>query len=102
MLRAERRTAAQPDDPDVWSLTCFVVRVGHRRQGVAGALLDGALELARSHGVRGVEAYPVDIAAKSSVSSSELYHGPLHLFLARGFREVARSGAARAMVRLDL
>ena len=102
MLRAARRTATETDDSDVWSLTCFVVRVGHRRQGVAGALLDGALELARSHGARGVEAYPGDIAAKASVSSSELYHGPLQLFEARGFREVARSGAARAVVRLDL
>ena len=102
VLQAARSTAAETDDPDVWSLTCFVVRVGHRRQGVAGALLDGALELARSHGARRVEAYPLDVAAKPSVSASELYHGPLHLFIARGFREVARSGAARAVVRLDL
>ena len=102
VLRAAWSTAAETDDPDVWSLTCFVVRVGHRRQGVAGTLLDGALGLARSHGARAVEAYPVDVAAKPSVSASELYHGPLHLFVARGFREVARSGSARAVVRLDL
>jgi GNAT superfamily N-acetyltransferase len=89
-------------DPAVWSVTCFVVRVGHRRGGVAGVLLDGAVGLAREHGARVVEAYPIDVAAMGHTSSAELYHGPLSTFLSAGFREVARPRPARPVVRLEL
>jgi GNAT superfamily N-acetyltransferase len=89
-------------DPAVWSVTCFVVRVGHRRGGVATALLDGAVRLAQESGARVVEGYPVDVAAKARTSSAELYHGPLSTFLAAGFREVARPRPARPVVRLEL
>lgn len=84
----------------VWSVSCFVVRVGHRSQGVARALLDGAVELARRHGAAVVEAYPVDPSARRSLSSAELFHGPLGLFLDAGFTEEARPSPARAVVRL--
>jgi GNAT superfamily N-acetyltransferase len=89
-------------DAAVWSVTCFVVRVGQRRSGVARALLDGAVRLACEGGARVVEGYPVDVAAKGATSSAELYHGPLSTFLAAGFREVARPGPARPVVRLEL
>jgi hypothetical protein len=103
--RSEALRATPADelaDPAVWSITCFVVRVGHRRGGAAGALLDGAVGLARESGARVVEAYPVDVAAKRSTSSAELYHGPLSTFLAAGFREVARPRSTRPVVRLEL
>ena len=49
--RLERsRTIPKVDDRPVWSVVCFVVRPGHRRQGVAGALLGGAVDSARSRG----------------------------------------------------
>jgi hypothetical protein len=44
-----------------------------------------------------VEAYPVDLGRKQSVSASELYHGMLSTFLRAGFAEVARP-----VVRLSL
>jgi ribosomal protein S18 acetylase RimI-like enzyme len=103
--RSEALRGTSPDelaDPTVWSVTCFVVRVGHRRGGVAAALLDGAVRLARESGARAVEAYPVDVAAKGNTSSAELYHGPLSTFLAAGFREVARPRSTRPVVRLEL
>jgi GNAT superfamily N-acetyltransferase len=90
------------EDPSVWSVTCFVVRVGHRRQGIAAALLDGAVEHARASGARVLEAYPVDAERKAGVSAAELYHGPLGLFLAAGFTETARPSETRAVVRIDL
>jgi GNAT superfamily N-acetyltransferase len=89
-------------DASVWSLTCFVVRVGFRRRGVATALLDGAVRYARASGARVVEAYPVDVSARGAVSSAELFHGPLTTFLAAGFREVRRSSPGRPVVRLEL
>ena len=93
---------AGAEQDGVWSVTCFVVRVGWRRRGVATALLEGAVELARSAGASVVEAYPVDPDARSTVSSAELYHGPLSVFLDAGFREVRRSSPARALVQQKL
>ena len=95
--------SADPDraDAGVWAVTCFVVRVGFRRRGVARALLDGAVDLARQGGARVVEAYPVDTAGQK-VSSADLYHGPLSAFEAAGFEVTGRPADGRAVVRLAL
>ena len=90
------------DAEGLWAVTCFVVRVGERRRGVAGPLLDGAVDLARRHGAGVVEGYPVDPAARAGVSSSELYHGPLQVFERAGFTEVTRPRPGRAVVRRNL
>jgi GNAT superfamily N-acetyltransferase len=101
--RLERSRAAASDTAGgAWAVTCFVVRVGARRQGVAAALLDGAVDLARRHGADAVEAYPVDTSVRAA-STAELYHGPLSVFLRAGFREVGRrTTVARPVVRLVL
>ena len=44
--------AATADEDGLWAVTCFVVRVGKRRQGFAEVLLEGAVDLARRHGAR--------------------------------------------------
>ena len=49
------------DDTRIWSVTCFVVRVGFRRQGMGAALLEAALGFAADHGATSVEGYPVDV-----------------------------------------
>lgn len=92
----------EPDPADLWAVTCFVVPPRHRRQGVATELLVGAVEHARRHGARLIEGYPVDVTARASVSSAELYHGTLALFLAAGFREIRRPSSARVVVRRPL
>lgn len=89
------------DDAGVWAITCFVVRVGFRRRGVAGALLDGAVAEARRGGARLVEAYPVDTGGEK-VSSADLYHGPLSAFEAAGFTVAGRPVEGRAVVRRSL
>jgi GNAT superfamily N-acetyltransferase len=90
---------ATQDTDGLWSVVCFVVRVGLRRKGLSSAVLDGALELARRHGARAVEAYPIDLAVRTP-SSSELYHGAFHVFQRAGFTEVARPKPDRPVVRL--
>jgi GNAT superfamily N-acetyltransferase len=92
---------AVPDEDGLWAVTCFVVRVGHRRRGTAAALLDGAVGLARRGGATLVEAYPWDLAVRRA-SSAELYHGSLSIFLGAGFIEVARPLPHRAVVRRHL
>jgi ribosomal protein S18 acetylase RimI-like enzyme len=90
-------------DESVWRTTCFVVKVGQRRRGVARALLAGAIDFARQHGARTLEAHPVDVAARSSrVGGAELYHGTLSMFLDTGFTEIGRTGDTRPVVRRAL
>jgi ribosomal protein S18 acetylase RimI-like enzyme len=89
------------DDPDVWSVTCFVVRPGYRRRGVARALLDGAVAQARAGGAGWLEGYPVDTRGRQA-SAADLYRGTLSLFTAAGFEVVARPRPGRAIVRLEL
>jgi GNAT superfamily N-acetyltransferase len=89
------------DEDGLWSIVCFVVRVGLRRKGLSTAVLDGAVDLARRHGAHAVEAYPIDLGVRNA-SSSELYHGALHVFQRAGFSEVARPKPDRAVVRLRL
>jgi GNAT superfamily N-acetyltransferase len=103
---ARSRTIPAVDNLPVWSIICFLVRTGYRRQGVARALLQGAIGCARSYGAPALEAYPVDPGAKR-ISTSFAYVGTISMFEAAGFRRVlvteARSaGLPRWLVRLDL
>jgi GNAT superfamily N-acetyltransferase len=100
------RTIPIVDDRPVWSIVCFLVRTGYRRQGVARALLRGAIECARSYGAPAIEAYPVDPGGKR-IDTAGAYVGTLSLFEREGFHRVmetsARSaGLSRWLVRLDL
>ena len=91
------------DDSGIWAVTCFVVKVGQRRRGVGGALLDAAVGAAREAGAHTLEGHPVDVAARGGkAASADLYHGALTTFLAAGFAEVGRTGPARPVVRLAL
>jgi GNAT superfamily N-acetyltransferase len=90
--RVERSPALKPiDDRPVWSVVCFFIHRRHRGTGVGRALLDAAVGHAASHGARIVEAYPVD-THRRRYSNAEAYTGPLAMFGAAGFREVARRG----------
>jgi GNAT superfamily N-acetyltransferase len=75
----------------VWSVLCFVVKVGHRRQGVAAALLDAAVRYAREHGAAAVEGHPVDTAGGRAGAAS-IYTGVSSMFEAAGFTEIERRG----------
>ncbi|WP_169787702.1 GNAT family N-acetyltransferase [Luteipulveratus mongoliensis] len=105
-LTSSRSLAAvrgDSDDENVWRTTCFVVKVGHRRRGVATALLRAAVDLARSHGASAIEGHPIDVEARTGkVGGSELFHGALSTFVAAGFEEIGRTGPTRPVVRLPL
>lgn len=87
------------DDASVWAITCFVVRREHRGLGLSRALLDAAVEHARTHGARVIEAYPIDTGA-TKTSPNDLFHGALSSFLDAGFDEVARPKETRPIVEL--
>lgn len=87
------------DHPDAWVITCFVVRVGHRRQGLAGELAADAIEFARSYGAPVVEGCAVDTTRADRVSAADLYRGPLPVFLGAGFTEIRRTNPRWVLVR---
>jgi GNAT superfamily N-acetyltransferase len=94
---AHSRTLAPVDDVPVWSVVCFYVDPRAKRQGVASALLDAAVDLAREHGAPALEGY----AARPHHPNIDSYTGYLPMFLAAGFEHV-RDGGRRAIVRKAL
>ena len=84
----------------VWSVSCFVVAPGHRRSGVAEALLRAAVGHAVSHGAGVIEGYPVIPELRPKAGPADLYQGTLKLFLAAGFELVSDAVPGRAVVRL--
>lgn len=86
------------DDRPVWSIICFVVPSEHRGQGVAQALLDGAIAYARKQGAKLLEAYPVDKPGRAN--DDQMWFGAKSMYDRVGFKEVARRKPQRPVVRL--
>lgn len=72
-------------DPDAWAITCFQIAPTHRKQGLAGYLLAGALDNLRRRGVRRVEAFP---KCGAGLEAGDLWTGPESLYRAAGFTVV--------------
>lgn len=93
------------DDLPVWSIVCVVLRTGHRRQGVTGPLLEGAVAYAASCGAPAVEAHPVDPPGRMDTTMA--FVGTRTMFERAGFRAVGTTdavagGLPRLVVRRDL
>jgi hypothetical protein len=80
--------------PD-WRIACCFVGKGHRRQGVFGAGLAGALDLIGSLGGGIVEGYPED---SDSVPAGFLYNGALSTYETLGFTRNRKIGKHRWVV----
>lgn len=87
------------DDVEPWTINCFVVRTGERRQGIGRGLLSAAIEYAGSKGAEVIEAYPVDGRRGSAV---DYFTGTLGMFREHGFVEIIRRNDTRPIVRLTL
>ena len=86
------------EDDDVWLLTCFFTRVGHRGKQATRAMIDAAVAMAKRHGAKAIEGIPLTSGAKRG---SE-YVGRETAFDACGFQCVARPTPQRAVMRKDL
>jgi GNAT superfamily N-acetyltransferase len=95
---ARSRTLAPVDDRPVWSVVCFFVARAWRGRSVGRRLLEAAVDHVRASGGRTVEGYAVE-PKKERMPDVFAYHGPLSLFLACGFEEVARRSETRPIVR---
>jgi ribosomal protein S18 acetylase RimI-like enzyme len=88
------------DGKSVWSIVCFVVPAEYRGQGLARALLRGAIAYAKKQGAKLVEAYPVDKPARSK--DDAMWFGAKSMYDQAGFKEVARRKPQRPVVRIKL
>ncbi|GAA2078169.1 GNAT family N-acetyltransferase [Aeromicrobium tamlense] len=103
---ATNRKIPHVDDLEVWSLWCVRVRPGHRGQGIAHHLVEGAVAYARSEGAPAVEAYPVDNEG-AKVDLTMAYVGTRALFERAGFTKAADTDSVlnrfpRVLMRLSL
>ena len=88
------------DATPVWSVVCSFVGKEFRGHGVQRRLLGAAVDFARDHGVRTLEAYPVDKPARSD--NGAMWWGSRSLYERAGFREVERRSATRVVMRRTL
>jgi ribosomal protein S18 acetylase RimI-like enzyme len=77
----------------VWAIVCFAIDKDARNKGIAGELLDAAVEYAFAHGATSVEAYP-------HMSNATDYMGHTELYRRAGFAHV-RDANKRAIVRIE-
>ena len=85
------------EDTDVWLVSCFFVRKGHRGKGLTKVLLDAAVNLAAAHDATAVEGFP--LTASGTVDE---YLGREELFAACGFRAIAHPSPRRVVMRREL
>ena len=88
------------EDDDVWLVSCFFVRTDARRSGVTVALLEGAVELARSFGATAVEGFP--LSGDGRRSAGDAFVGVEPLFDRCGFAPIRRPTDKRVIMRRDL
>ena len=87
------------EDDRVWLVSCFFVRVGHRRTGLTRALLEAAVDLADRYGATAVEGFPL---AGDGSATGDRFVGTESLFTACGFTVVAHPTPSRVVVRRAL
>lgn len=88
-LLRSRQFGPRDDDPGVFVISCFVVDRQVRRQGIATALLDAAVDHAVARGATAIEAFPGDPPD---------YKGRIEWFLDAGFAPIRQAGK-RTVVR---
>lgn len=90
---------AETTDPPDYRVTCFFVDRDHRRSGVAGAALDGALDLIAAAGGGVVEGYPADESDGRPLKASFLYSVTRSMFEQAGFTYVRPKGTRHCVMR---
>jgi len=88
-----------PELPGVWSVTCFVVRKGFRKAGLAYELAAATVEYGAQVGAHVLEGYPIEPPPGKTVIWDEASVGPLQVFLEAGYEVVASPTMRRRVVR---
>ena len=88
------RTLPPPDEGPAWAITCFYVRAGFRRRGVASALVHGAVAHAAKSGAAALDGYGGRKTEDKPASS-----GGVGLFREAGFQETPSSSTYYTVMR---
>jgi len=88
-------SAADPSPEGTWATLCFYVAPGHRGDGVARALLRGALAYAQQMGATAFESYPVRTSG-GMINNDSAYPGTDQMMANEGFHEVATTSPGRS------
>lgn len=91
------RVLAPVDEEEVWSVSCFFVDKKARGKGLSVAVLQAAVEFARSQGAKIIEGYPQEL--KEKLPPAFVWTGVMPTFERAGFQEVARRSAKKPIVR---
>lgn len=89
------------DDQPVWSIVCFFVAKGYRGQGVAEALIGGALDYVKNRGGSIAEAYPTP-PKKTPLAPVSSFMGLPAMFARAGFVECARPSRSKWIMRCPI
>ncbi len=95
------KVLAKVDDKSVWSITCFFISKPYRKQGLSGALLNGAIELCKQEKVKILEAYPVE-PYNENIPAAFAWTGIPSAFEKAGFKAVERRSPKRPIMRYYL
>jgi GNAT superfamily N-acetyltransferase len=97
--RNSRLPDGVPGD-DVWGLTCFYVRTGHRKRGLMTDMARAAIDYARKKKAGAVDVCPIE--TDRPAIWGEAFVGVVSVFRDLGFTEIARVSPRRPLMRLEL
>jgi GNAT superfamily N-acetyltransferase len=91
------------DEKPVWSIVCFYVNKDYRFQGLMQALIGSAVDYARQHNAKIVEAYPIDMQSAQlsghKLSGDSGYMGIASIFRQAGFIKSGRASETQLIMR---
>lgn len=101
--RLERSKALARDwRAGTWSLNCLYVPARWRGRGVATALVESAITLARRNGAREIESYPQMVRPGQRMAGAFVWTGVPSLYERFGFRAVHAAERGRTLYLLPL
>lgn len=93
-----RATKVEPGTLPDWRIPCFSTDTRHRREGIAGAALAGALDLIAADGGGVVESTPEIVDGRVAHGRS-LFQASVELFEEHGFERIRQLGKWAWLVR---
>ena len=92
------RSHKRIDEKAVWSIPCLFIDRKYRRMGLSVELLKGAIEYAKGHDIKILEAYPA-ILTQDKLPDAFVWVGLYKSFKQAGFHIVDQTSKNRPMVR---
>jgi len=98
--RLEKSKVLKPvDEHEVWSITCFFIAKGFRKQKVSQFLIQSAVEFVKQKGGKIVEGYPNDLREGQELPPPFVWTGLVSAFLNQGFEVAVRRSETSPIVR---